>query len=79
METLMAVKKAAREANPNVILISEPWSFRGDHKYALKGTGWSAWNNQFTHPVRAFILVRPPFLSEAEQDAIVEAVKSVLK
>ena len=55
METLMAVQEAARAANPNIILISEPWSFRGDHKRALKGTRWAAWNNEFTHPVRGFI------------------------
>jgi pullulanase/glycogen debranching enzyme len=55
METLMAVEAAARKANPNVVLISEPWSCRGDHKRALRGTSWAAWNNEFTHPVRSFI------------------------
>ncbi len=55
METMMAVQQAARAINPDVILIAEPWSFRGDQKRALKGTFWSAWNNEFTHPVRSFI------------------------
>ncbi|NQU39562.1 MAG: hypothetical protein HQ523_06385 [Lentisphaerae bacterium] len=54
METLTAIRDAARKVNPNVVLISEPWSFRGDHKMALKGKGWSAWNNQFRDAVKGF-------------------------
>lgn len=55
MDTLRAVQEAARAANPRILLISEPWSLRGDHKRALRDTPWYAWNNEFTHPVRAFI------------------------
>jgi len=55
METMLAVQDAARAANPNVVLISEPWSLRGDQKRALKGTAWAAWNNEYTFPVRGFI------------------------
>jgi len=55
METLMAVRNAARAANPNVLLISEPWSFRGDHKYDLTGTGWAAWNNEFRDAAKNFV------------------------
>jgi len=58
LPTLMAVRDAAKALNPNVILISEPWSSRGDHKTALKGTGWSAWNNEFRDTVREFVLGR---------------------
>lgn len=55
METLREIEKAARALNPDVLLISEPWSFRGDHKRKLKGTGWSAWNNEFRDPVKHFV------------------------
>lgn len=55
METLMAVRDAAREVNPNVLLISEPWSFRGDHKRQLKGTGWAAWNDEYRDAVKNFV------------------------
>ena len=55
LDTLMAVRDAARAVNPDVILISEPWSFRGSHKYQLKGTGWSAWNDVFRDSVKHFI------------------------
>jgi len=56
MTTLMEVRDAARAVNPDVILISEPWSFRGDHLQKLKGTGWSAWNGDFRHIVKRFVL-----------------------
>jgi pullulanase/glycogen debranching enzyme len=55
MDTLREIERVARKENPNVILISEPWSFRGDHKRRLKGTGWAAWNNEYRDPVKYFI------------------------
>lgn len=59
METLMAVRDAATAINPNVLLISEPWSFRGEHKSQLKGTGWSAWNNDIRYAAKDFVLGHP--------------------
>jgi len=58
METLMTLRDAARAENPDVLLISEPWSFRRDHKYELTGTGWAAWNNEFRDSVKYFVLGR---------------------
>lgn len=54
MDTMRAVEKAARAENPNVALVSEPWSFRGENKRKLKGTGWSAWNNDFRYAAKDF-------------------------
>lgn len=54
LDTLMAIRDAAVKVNPNVLLISEPWSFRGDHKMALRGQGWAAWNDQYRDAVRDF-------------------------
>jgi pullulanase/glycogen debranching enzyme len=68
METLMAVQQAAKAANPDVVLIAEPWSSRGDQKQALRGTAWAAWNNQFTHPVRSFIK------GEGRSDEVMKAI-----
>jgi len=56
MKTLRTIEKEARALNPNVLLISEPWSFRGDHKQRLKGTGWSGWNDDYRNSIRGFIL-----------------------
>jgi pullulanase/glycogen debranching enzyme len=55
METMMAIRDAARAVNPDVLLISEPWSFRGENKRELTGTGWSAWNNDFRYAAKDFV------------------------
>lgn len=58
LETMRAVRDAARAINPNVLLISEPWSFRGENKHELTGTGWSAWNNDFRYAAKDFVMGR---------------------
>ena len=58
LDTLMAVRDAARSINTNAVLISEPWSFRGENKHQLKGTGWSAWNNDFRYAAKDFVMGR---------------------
>ncbi|OGV43739.1 MAG: hypothetical protein A2X46_08585 [Lentisphaerae bacterium GWF2_57_35] len=58
LDTLMALRDAARAVNTNVLLISEPWSFRGENKHQLKGTGWSAWNNDFRYSAKDFAMGR---------------------
>ncbi|HET6494871.1 MAG TPA: alpha-amylase family glycosyl hydrolase [Thermoleophilia bacterium] len=58
LDTMMALRDAARAINPNVLLISEPWSFRGENKHQLKGTGWSAWNNDFRYAAKDFAMGR---------------------
>lgn len=55
METLLEIRDRALEINPNVILISEPWSFRGTHKFELTGTGWAAWNDNFRYTIKDFV------------------------
>ncbi len=56
METLLKVRDAAQAVNPNVVLVSEPWSFRGTHKYELTGTDWLAWNDDFRNTVKGFVM-----------------------
>lgn len=58
LDTMMALRDAARAINTNVVLISEPWSFRGENKQQLKGTGWSAWNNDFRYSAKDFVMGR---------------------
>lgn len=53
-KTLMAVRDAVWAINTNVILIAEPWSIRAQNKEQLKGTGWSAWNNDFRYASKDF-------------------------
>ena len=56
METMLAIRDTARAINPKAILVSEPWSpGRGENKYQLRGTGWSAWNNDFRYAAKDFV------------------------
>ena len=54
METMLAIQDAVRAEKPDAILISEPWSLRGDHKKKLKGTSWSSWNDGFRWAAQNF-------------------------
>jgi pullulanase/glycogen debranching enzyme len=54
MGTMMEIRDKARALNPNVLLISEPWSLRAQNKEQLKGTGWAAWNNDFRYAAKDF-------------------------
>lgn len=55
LQTMRDIRDAARAINPKAILISEPWSpGRGENKYQLRGTGWSAWNNDFRYAAKDF-------------------------
>jgi pullulanase len=56
MDTLRLIELDVRKKHPKVVLISEPWSFRGSHKSQLKGTGWAAWNDQFREPAKRFMI-----------------------
>jgi pullulanase len=55
MGTMLEIRDVARAINPKAILISEPWSpGRGENKTQLRGTGWSAWNNDFRYAAKDF-------------------------
>lgn len=56
MQTMREIRDAALAVNPKAILISEPWSpGRGENKFQLRGTGWSAWNNDFRYAAKDFV------------------------
>jgi pullulanase/glycogen debranching enzyme len=52
LETLGEIEKRLKAIKPDIILISEPWSFRGTHKGQLKNTSWASWNDDFRNRVR---------------------------
>ncbi len=54
METMRQIEKEARALNRDVILISEPWSIRGQNKEKLRGMWWGAWNNDFRYAAKDF-------------------------
>lgn len=47
VDTLNYLSKALKAHKPDIILIAEPWSFRGHIAYALRETDFSSWNDGF--------------------------------
>lgn len=54
MDTMRQIEKEVRAVNPDVVLISEPWSIRGQNKEKLRGLWWAAWNNDFRYAAKDF-------------------------
>jgi pullulanase/glycogen debranching enzyme len=55
VEVLRDVEAALKRVKPNIILIAEPWSFRGHIAGALRDTGWASWNDGYRDFVRDYV------------------------
>ncbi len=55
VEVLREVEVALKRVKPDVILIAEPWSFRGHIAGALRDTGWASWNDGYRDFVREYV------------------------
>jgi pullulanase len=55
VEVLKEVEAALKRVKPSVILIAEPWSFRGHIAGALRDTGWASWNDGFRNFVKDYV------------------------
>jgi pullulanase/glycogen debranching enzyme len=55
VEVLREIEAALKRAKPNVILIAEPWSFRGHIAGSLRDTGWASWNDGYRNFVRDYV------------------------
>ena len=58
VEVLREIEAALKRVKPSVILIAEPWSFRGHIAGALRDTGWASWNDGFRNFVRDYVARR---------------------
>ncbi len=47
IEVLKEIETALKKIKPSIILIAEPWSFRGNIAWELRTTGFSFWNDEF--------------------------------
>lgn len=54
VEVLREIEVALKRVKPGVILIAEPWSFRGHIAGALRDTGWASWNDGYRNFVRDY-------------------------
>ena len=56
VSVLREVEIALKRVKPSVILIAEPWSFRGHIALALKSTGFAFWNDGFRDFIRDYLM-----------------------
>lgn len=54
-EVLRDIEAALKRVKPDVILIAEPWSFRGHIAGALRDTGWASWNDGYRDFMRDYV------------------------
>ncbi len=54
-DTLAWLEKELKQVKPGVVLIAEPWSFRGHIARELKETGWTSWNDGYREFVRSYL------------------------
>jgi len=54
-DVLREIEVALKKAKPDVILIAEPWSYRGHIAGALRDTGWSSWNDGYRDFIRDYV------------------------
>ena len=55
LATLKEIEVALKAVKPSIILISEPWSFKGHIGHALRHTGWSSWNDNFREFITQYV------------------------
>lgn len=54
-DVLREIEFALKCTKPDVILIAEPWSYRGHIAGALAETGWASWNDGYRNFMRDYV------------------------
>lgn len=52
---LTEIETALKKVKPDVILVAEPWSFRGHIADALRPTGFASWNDGYRNFLREYV------------------------
>ncbi|HEY5229011.1 MAG TPA: alpha-amylase family glycosyl hydrolase, partial [Opitutaceae bacterium] len=60
VQVLKDIEVALKEVKRDVILIAEPWSFRGHIAGALRDTGWASWNDGYRNFVKDYVRGNAP-------------------
>ena len=55
VDALREIEAALKRTRPDVILIAEPWSFRGHIAGGLRETGYTSWNDGYREFLRAYV------------------------
>jgi pullulanase/glycogen debranching enzyme len=55
LDVLREIEASLKNKKPDVVLITEPWSFRGHIAGALRDTGWASWNDGYRNFLQNFV------------------------
>jgi pullulanase/glycogen debranching enzyme len=55
VEVLREIEAALKRVKPDVVLIAEPWSFRGHIAGELRSTGFASWNDGFRNFLHEYV------------------------
>jgi pullulanase len=55
IEVLRDIEHALKQVKPDIVLIAEPWSFRGHIGGELRDTGYASWNDGYRNFLRDFV------------------------
>jgi pullulanase/glycogen debranching enzyme len=55
VEVLRDIELALKRVKPDVVLIAEPWSFRGHIAQELRSTGFASWNDGYRDFLRDYV------------------------
>ncbi len=55
VDVLKEIEAALKRVKAGVILIAEPWSFRGHIAGVLRDTGWASWNDGFRNFLKEYV------------------------
>lgn len=55
IEVLREIEMELKQIKPSVVLIAEPWSFRGHIQDELRETGYASWNDGFRESVPQYL------------------------
>lgn len=55
VDVLRQIEATVKTVKPDVILIAEPWSFRGHIAAALRPTGFASWNDGYRNFIREYV------------------------
>ncbi len=55
IEVLREIETELKKVKPSLILIAEPWSFRGHIQNELKETGFASWNDGFRECIAKYV------------------------
>ncbi|MDR1011179.1 MAG: glycoside hydrolase family 1, partial [Opitutaceae bacterium] len=55
LDALKEIERTLKKIKPGIVLIAEPWSYKGHIAGQLRDTGWASWNDGYRNFIRDFV------------------------